>query len=316
MTPERDPESVISTLVDQLYIEQFLHPAGIVFSHFTGGAITGVYSNQSSCISWPNPRTIQAFLNTGGQGLDANFQWLPIIYKTWHYRGNFFSSSCFEQNGKWFKRLTVCSNGLSDKLQITETALPVEAGTFNSPTLSLVLIPGLSPPIRLATMAIQGAQDAFKESFSEDGLIDVELPKEFVKNLDIDDLYFLKTDGFIALSADALRARADWISDRLLQGNVPEPQRFDYLQKKAVALRKLGFNFGKPDQAALSDSLTAWIDTYEFCASYKRDSLNDAIHNIGQFLNDLKERCNPHTFSAILEKDKGRLALIHAINFP
>jgi hypothetical protein len=197
-----DPPLSFSCFAAELYKKQFLGQTDLIYRKNTGGAITGLFSRDGK-ISWQPSWSTVTFINVGGTGFCADFRWLQVIYKTWADKGNVFSSSMFEQNGRYFQRITQYRNSLSSELKYSPDSLLPEMKTFNSQMVSVLLLPkGFSGDLP-AVLVIPGQLPAFDEILEDGRIVGVRLNSDFIKR--ISEEFFVCGDFSIQIGLNRFR---------------------------------------------------------------------------------------------------------------
>ena len=295
--PDVPPSLTFSLIAEQLYIKQFIGKSDLITRRYTGGAITGVYY-QDENISWQPSRVTITFANIGGTGFDAHFIWLPLVYKTWHHRGNVFSSSMFEQKGHFFQRITQYSNPLSEHLHFNETDLLPEMTTFNAEVFHAILLPkGISSEFP-AVLRATGKIKAFDEIIEGRRIVALRLNKQFFRRLSNE--FFVTPDYTIKFGYERLEALVAALRNRLqIYSQSDDPSRWVKLQSElGIRLVELG---GKTDNLGLlSEALGCFLSAWNTAKKLKLPLVDDTIYNVNLFLSDLRRNLTPDRLSLVL----------------
>lgn len=195
------PTLIFSVIAEHLYMKQFLGEKEMITNRYTGGAISGVFLKNGN-LNWQPARSIIIFVNIGGTGFSAKFEWLRIVYKTWYEKGNVFSSSMFEQNAHFYQRITQYSNSLSEPIHFSPDNLLEEMKTFNANLVSSILLPkGLTTEFP-AVLRGTGKFCAFDELYENGKVVGLRLNKDYFKRLTED--FFVSDDYTIKIGLDRL----------------------------------------------------------------------------------------------------------------
>lgn len=299
-----EPTLMFSLISEHLYAKQFVGETDLITKLHVGGAITGLYLHEGQ-ILWQPPKTVIVFSNVGKVGFDADFKWLPIIYKTWSEYNNVFSSSVFEQNGSRFQRITQYSNPTSTPFAFSDTTLTDEMKTFNSQETFVLLLPKGLTSQHLSVIRAAGQEKAFEEIYENNRLAQIRLNDDFLKK--ITDYFFVAEDYTIKIGLDRFPHLIKALKKNLLMlSKDKEPEEWIRRQGE-VAVRLMEYGGNKNDTNLLSEALDKFLDAYETARLFKSKLIVDTKFNLEQFLRDLRQNLNPHQLSAVLSNNQDAL---------
>lgn len=286
---KKDPTSTFSVLAEKLYMQQFLGEKKMITERYTGGAICGVFLKDGK-INWQPSRSIVIFANKGGTGLNAEFVWLRIVYKTWYEKGNVFSSSMFEINNEMFQRITQYSNSLSMTIQFSPDHLLDEMKTFNANSVSSIFLPKGLATENYAILRFIGDDSAFDEKYKNGRIQEIRLNEKFFQRVGGE--IFVTDDYVINMGIDRLPPLINELRKQLDSNtNIKNPREWVERQNE-LAVRLIEYGIEKKDREYISEAISRFLDAYKVALSNKLDLLNIVKRNLNRCIEDLRKNYN------------------------